>query len=211
MLDCLSPGQTSIDIGANKGAYSYWMSRLVGKAGRVFAFEPQPEFVNYLESLKAVFRFQQLTVVNQALSATSGTSHLFLPAKNPTGEATLTSPGGEGRSIEVKTSILDDVLDRAGGRPVSFIKCDVEGYELEVFKGGSRILAEDRPHLLFECQDYRNGGGQTRRVFSFLTELGYEGFFFNNTERLPISKFDSAIHQASRDVPFLDNFTFIPK
>ncbi len=211
MLDYLGKGQSAIDIGANKGAYTYWMSRLVGRTGRVFAFEPQPRFARYLERLKVSFGFEQLTVVNEALSTTAGTSQLFLPTSNPSGEATLTSPGGEGRNMEVRTSVLDDFLDRTGGRPIRFIKCDVEGYELEVFNGAIRMLDSDRPHLLFECQDYRNGGGQTRRVFAFLKDLGYEGFLLKDRQRLPISEFEPAVHQASRDVPYLDNFAFLPR
>ena len=51
MLSHLKPGQTAIDIGAHKGAYTYWMSKYVGKDGKVFAFEPQPKLYNQLNKL----------------------------------------------------------------------------------------------------------------------------------------------------------------
>ena len=38
-------GATVLDIGANRGIYSYWMHRVVGATGQVIAFEPQPELV----------------------------------------------------------------------------------------------------------------------------------------------------------------------
>lgn len=43
LLATLRPGRMALDIGAHKGAYSYWMSKAVGPWGEVIAFEPQPE------------------------------------------------------------------------------------------------------------------------------------------------------------------------
>jgi len=48
-------GDTVIDIGANKGIYSYWMSKKVGEEGKVVAFEPQPKLMDHLTQLKADF------------------------------------------------------------------------------------------------------------------------------------------------------------
>ena len=45
----LQPGMTVIDIGANLGVYSLPMARLVGKTGRVFAYEPGSEARTLLE------------------------------------------------------------------------------------------------------------------------------------------------------------------
>ena len=211
MHDHLSPGQTAIDIGANQGAYSYWMSRLVGGSGRVLAFEPQPALARYLARIRSSFGMAQLTVINEALSATGGTRMLAQPASNPATGATLAPPSGEGRSIQVWTSVLDTYLDRAGCRPVHFIRCSAEGDELEVFRGAARTLLNDRPILLVECQDLRNGGGQTQRVFALLQDLGYEGFFFKGPQRLPISGFEPEIHQGTEDAPYLDTFAFLPE
>ena len=43
LLATLGPGRMALDIGAHKGAYSYWMIKAVGPWGEVIAFEPQPE------------------------------------------------------------------------------------------------------------------------------------------------------------------------
>src|SRR4029453_19596339 len=65
-------GATVLDIGANKGIYSFWMARAVGEAGRVLAFEPTPEMRIYIEDSKANFGWRNVTVFETALSNAPG-------------------------------------------------------------------------------------------------------------------------------------------
>ena len=51
LLNQLQLGHTAIDIGAHKGAYTYWMSQRVGSSGQVIAFEPQPELNQTISKL----------------------------------------------------------------------------------------------------------------------------------------------------------------
>jgi FkbM family methyltransferase len=215
VLSHLQPGQTALDIGAHKGVFAYWMHRCVGPTGRVVAFEPQPGLAAYIERMKRAFRLDRLTVVQAALSSNAGRKNLFLPREFP-GEATLETirsrnlGPGAGLEIEVDSVTLDDYLERLSARPVHFLKCDVEGHELEVFRGGQRMLREDRPALLFECQDFRHPGGHTRRVFDYLRRLGYEGRFLTEDGQAPVDAFRPEVHQALGRRP-LDNFIFLPK
>ena len=71
-------------------------------------------------------------------------------------------------------------------RPAGFIKCDVEGHELDVLVGAERVLREDRPVLLVESVDDRPTAGQTGRVFDHLRGLGYDGWFFEHGRRRSI-------------------------
>ena len=72
-------GQVAVDIGAYKGAFVYWMQRMVGPAGRVFAFEPQPRLAQYLRRL---FRDRPNICVEQfALSDHVGHADLFVPVR----------------------------------------------------------------------------------------------------------------------------------
>ena len=48
----LKKNTTMLDIGANKGIYSIYMSRSAGKKGKVIAFEAQPELKEYLLKIK---------------------------------------------------------------------------------------------------------------------------------------------------------------
>ena len=66
-LRLLRPGWTAIDAGANIGFYALMMGQRVGKAGRVFAFEPVPETFARLEENRRLNDLPQLWPVNHAL------------------------------------------------------------------------------------------------------------------------------------------------
>lgn len=179
LLKTLSPGDTAVDVGAHKGAYTWWMRRAVGPGGRVIAFEPQPELSDYLRDMTASYRFENVEIVNAALSATPGQMRLFRPDGQVTPGATvLPNVHGMGQqSLDVEVESLDHYFRHHPGQPVRLIKCDAEGHELEVLHGCRRIMAQDRPLLLLECVDYLNAGS-VERVFGYLEQYGYNGFFF---------------------------------
>lgn len=55
-------GTTVLDVGANYGIYSYYMSKAAGPPGRLFAFEAQPELGTHLEALKETYHLENLTL-----------------------------------------------------------------------------------------------------------------------------------------------------
>jgi len=55
------------------------------------------------------------------------------------------------------------------GAEPDFIKCDVEGAEVEVFRGAQRLLAEKRPDILCEIHSEEN----RRALLDELVRLGY--------------------------------------
>ena len=75
----LRPGQVAVDVGCHKGAYTYWMRRRVGRTGRVFAFEPQPQQVAYLRRVFAAMRYENVTLVPMGLSSAPGQLTLHIP------------------------------------------------------------------------------------------------------------------------------------
>jgi FkbM family methyltransferase len=162
------PGHTVVDIGANKGAYTYWLSKATGTTGRVVAFEPQPRLANHLHELRHDFRLANVEIVNAALSETPGVGQLLQPAANPLGGATLAPLEGSVASLEVRLETLDRFFGDCAGATVGFIKCDVEGHELSVLRGGESLLRRDRPALLLEWAPTRS-----TELFDYLVGLGY--------------------------------------
>lgn len=205
LLATLRPGQRALDIGAHKGAYSYWMSKAVGSEGEVFAFEPQPELAAYLAGLA----LPNLTVENLALSSAAGEGMLNIPGSGPSPGATLeTRRGASGRQMAVRRTTLDSYFAARSGPPVSLIKCDVEGHELAVLQGGAELLARDRPALILECEARHHAGDSIADVFAWLDRLGYRGSFFLRGSRLPLEQFDAVKHQRPGHKPYVNNFIF---
>lgn len=213
VLEFLRPGHRVIDVGANKGAYVYWFCRCVGPTGRVLALEPQPELAEYLNAAGQAFGFSQLTVVQAAASSRSGISRLTRPDHNPSGGATLqTDVFPDGMSFDVPLVMLDDLVESQRMQRVDLIKCDVQGHEFEVFRGGERILRRDGPVLVFECSDFFHSSEQIARIFKFLNELGYEGHFFERSGAMrPIAEFDLKAQQGDYfSMHYAHDFMFRP-
>jgi FkbM family methyltransferase len=174
LLDCDLEGKVLVDIGANKGIYSYWMSKKAGRNGVVFAFEPQPELGVHLEKMKKSFTLDNLRIVNNGLSS-SGILKLMRSEPGSGGASFHLPPDEHLEELDVPVTTLDEFFNMSDHRPISFIKCDVEKHECDVFKGGHDILSKDKPILLFECWHHEAERGE---LFSYLTDLGYDGFFY---------------------------------
>lgn len=168
-------GTTVIDIGANKGVFSIYMSRAAGPNGRLIAFEAQPELGEHLRNVKQSFGLDNMILVNTGLSSSSGVLTMRRPSAGSGMAGFHNEASADMQEIEIPVMRLDSyVKDNATG-PVSFIKCDVEGHELEVFRGAEALLRRDTPTLLFECHDDEADRGE---LFGFLAGLGYDGYFF---------------------------------
>lgn len=208
LLDTLGRGDAAIDVGAHKGAYTWWMARAVGRAGRVFAFEPQPELADRLRRQLTGPRWAHVSIEAAAVSEQAGQLDLYVPDDSPSPGASLETARSAGakRTHRVRIVTLDGRIP-AEVR-VRFIKVDVEGHELSVFRGAQRLLTTDRPALLFECEARHHGGGAIASVFDHLRTLGYEGSFFWRGRRLPLDQFRAESHQVEGKEPYANNFAF---
>jgi FkbM family methyltransferase len=155
-------GDTVFDIGANFGVHTALLAQLTGPRGRVFAFEPNPELLAGLALI--VERLGNVTVSPYALSDEDTQAVFFIPSdRTMSSLADWTSlermPEQRQQAVIGKTSTITvqqqriDDLARKGDLPVpDFIKCDVEGAELKVFRGGRETLDRvEAPVVLFEA------------------------------------------------------------
>jgi len=206
----LGPGDVAIDIGAHKGAFSYWMARQVGPRGHVFSFEPQPVLANRLVQLVRGQNWSQVTVENRALSSQEGVATLSVPGGKPSPGATL-EPRDVNlcEQITVPVSTLDSYFADRQVSAIKLVKCDVEGHELEVFRGAAQLLRQHKPLLLFECETRHRQDGRLDDVFRFLIDLGYRGEFFRQGKLTSLQQFDPVIHQADpENAAYANNFVF---
>ena len=217
VLRSLDPGDVTVDAGAHKGAYTYWMRRAVGERGRVFAFEPQPRLAAYLKAVGASLGWENVIVRECALAYRVGLGTLRVPRVGSSQGAALSegTAGQNDLAMPVRLATLDDEL--AGAGRVALLKVDVEGHELAVFRGAARVLAEDAPIVLFECEQRHLRGHSMEDVFAHLRGLGYEGSFFGPRALQPLAEFDPDVHQRLRpgrfwaEPGYCNNFLFAPR
>lgn len=168
-------GGTLLDVGANRGIYSFYMSRAAGPSGRLIAFEPQPELRQHLEAVRQSFGLGNLTIENVGLSSAAGELSMRRPEAGAGAASFHISAAAGWEEFRVPVLKLDDYVAGQAIGPIRMIKCDVESHELEVFRGAEQTLRAQLPALIFECNHEIAGRGE---MFGFLEELGYAGHFF---------------------------------
>jgi FkbM family methyltransferase len=141
----LSPGDVAFDVGAHLGFFTLLLSRLVGSDGRVVSVEADPFMGNNLEANLNRNDSENVAVVKAAAGTVAIERRFSQGAGGGIGH--LADDG----DIAVAGTTLDLLAERFG-KP-KLIKVDVEGAELEVLEGGSRLLAEHHPILVVEVHD----------------------------------------------------------
>ena len=174
----VKPGDTVVDIGANIGIVSLWLSKLVGPTGRVHAFEPNPELCEVLS--QAIRRNQASNIRPHAVALGARTEQMDLRIRSGnTGSGSLVQRDGlrDYKVFSVPVRTLDSVVAEERIESIRLIKIDVEGFEAEVFQGGLRTLQTTRPQaILFEFVERWEGRLSDQPVFQILQGAGY-GFF----------------------------------
>lgn len=168
-------GDTVADIGANIGYTAGCMATAAGPEGKVLAFEPMPELYQIASTNIENWsheRTAKVVLENIALSSSSGKMAIFVPeefARNR-GIATMQKPSsGSTTSLMVDVARLEDKIPAHG---LGLMKIDVEGHELDVFKGAESLLREHRIRdIIFE-----DHGLYPSPVSAYLESFGYTIF-----------------------------------
>jgi FkbM family methyltransferase len=165
----LRAGMTFYDIGANIGFFSLLAARIVGKEGRVVAFEADPEVAVRLREHVARNAFSWITVEEKAVWSEPRIvffARTDLATSPDRGLGHIVSSGA-GDAIQVSAVSLDDYVPTQA--TPDFLKCDVEGAEVEVFRGAERLLKEKRPGIICEMHSEEN----QRALVEEFSQFGY--------------------------------------
>jgi FkbM family methyltransferase len=179
MMAVLKPGDRFVDVGANIGLITMLAARLVGPAGRVDSFEPNPvccaQFERHLE-LNAICNVHLHKV---GLSDHDGSATLWHIADKSHLSGTVGSPLPDeadlvSEPVEVAIRKGDDILAE-DPRPAVLVKIDVEGNEFKALRGIARSLRTWRPvieHEFAESQLQR-AGNTCEELYDFIAGMDY--------------------------------------
>ena len=147
-------GWTCADVGAHVGNITETLVRLVGRQGRVVAFEAHP--ANAEELRKRFGRLNAVEVVNAAVSdGTSDRIALYAGRHDHSTEWNVVGHDVDGAPTRLELEVQAVSLDSwfLPGEPLHFVKIDVEGAEGLVLAGMRRLLREQRPVVALEFHD----------------------------------------------------------
>jgi FkbM family methyltransferase len=185
----LKEGDSAIDIGGHIGFFTMQMAAMVGRAGRVYAFEPFDANADLLERSIAENGFgDRILFQRAAAGAASGTATLTFPVETlNSGGAYLLRTGSPPLAGNQKKDVPVVALDALEmRRPIRFIKLDVEGAEPQVIRGAAKLLEEDRPVILSELHptQLERASGVTADAFlSQMHALGYRAHSLGGNAR----------------------------
>jgi FkbM family methyltransferase len=166
----VKPGDVVLDVGAHIGSFTLKAAKEVGLEGRVVSFEPSSENFKLLTLNVNSNDYGNATLFNVAVGSAPGTAKLNLGSRKGT-NSLLSDSGVENVGTEqVPIRTLDSVTDELKLSKVSFVKIDVEGFELEVLKGARNILASNHPSIAMETHDF---GPSEEEIGNFLRAFGY--------------------------------------
>ena len=152
----LKPGMVFYDLGANIGFFSLLAARLVGASGQVFSFEPDPEIIARLRRNIARNGFTNATVIEAGVWSASGDLIFVVADQSSPDRGVGKFVAGESAEAGTPTRCvaLDGFFHSAPAPDV--IKCDVEGAEIEVFRGAAKLLEARHPIIICEMHSDAN-------------------------------------------------------
>ncbi len=169
----------AVDVGAATGSYTWILNR---KSKEVYAFEPGHIHKRYLNKVNFG---RKIKVIGAAVGSSCNRVSMYTPGSDS--DALHSATLSEGNPVvsqeetcvaEVDQVTLDSFLSErlTPDRCVDLLKVDVEGYELEVFRGSIAILSKHHPLIICEIEVRHNANYSA--VFELLKKLGYSCFIY---------------------------------
>jgi FkbM family methyltransferase len=210
-------GETALDLGANYGMYSVPLSRAVGASGRVIAYEPVPFTAGTLGDVLSRLRIGNVEIRERGCGVEPGPVTFLVPLQSGgVYIAGLAHAAGRhvgsrsGRTAKVICRVvrIDDDID--GSEPVTLIKADIEGMELQAFQGAVRLIERHHPTVICEVTPrfLEDFGASVAELVGFFAEREYGVFEWHGQDTRMVERLDIAemgdsnyvfIHWSRRD------------
>ena len=162
----LKEGDIVLDIGSYCGTQTVFFSKLVGKTGAVFAFEPDAVTFQSLSKNIAEHKCSNITALNIGLYSSDG-------------EIGFSGDSGMGASIsseaafKIKVRRLDAICKEYNLQKIDFIKMDIEGAEIDVLKSSKEVIQKYKPRFIIEPH-FIDGILNDNQIIAIFNELNYE-------------------------------------
>lgn len=154
------------DIGANYGTHTLLLS---SQHINTISFEPNPACLEYFKGLLKANNLDT-KIENIALGDKESTEKLwFQETETWNGSILGNNEKPDSKSVDIKVKTLDNYVKETGIKP-NLLKIDTEGFELNVLKGGSTCISEEKPFIILES----NLGSDRTSLIEQLDKLDYK-------------------------------------
>lgn len=169
-------GDVVVDIGANGADWTSQLSKQVTNFGKVFAFEADPYYAMVTGKVIRILGLSNVVFFPFGLSEKRESAYLSLfndKKVRYSGMSYITRHSSKD-CVPVQLYQLDELTESHKElKDVTFIKCDVEGYELYVFRGARGLLLHARPIVILEVGGWTKQGYSEMELFCYFQEICY--------------------------------------
>lgn len=170
VLEGVRDGDTFVDVGSFIGYYAIMVSKRVGGDGSVYAVEPEPRALDYLNKNIALNNCKNVSVINAVASDKAG----FVNFESAEVSGVGSAGGfvvGSGEGAEIRTIPLDEL----GLNNVGWIKLDTDGHETQALSGLKNTIAQSpNVKLILEIDpSHFNSAHNSSSIIQTLEELGF--------------------------------------
>lgn len=168
----LGPGSVVLDLGANRGEFSKYLSARFGS--KCIAVEPVENLLNKMGDQGLIVKYAV------AIADREARADFFL---NPNSEAaTLLPKDQEGfdRKMDVQTMDLETLLRKAGISEIDLLKVDIEGSETALFRSTPDHVLRKVKQITVEFHDFIKPLKMSDDVKWIIRRLKSLGFFYLN-------------------------------
>jgi FkbM family methyltransferase len=173
LFELAETGQTVLDIGTNVGEVLMNLADRVGNDGRAIGFEPNPQTLLKCRHNLGLNGFANVEVHELALGDRPGHLLLGRPQQTNAGADRIVRSGD--KAVEVQVTTLDEFVSERKLERIDLIKIDVEGFDLNVLRGGQQSIERFRPTLFIELShaNLREQGDHPAALVKWLYDRGY--------------------------------------
>lgn len=147
----IKPTRTMLDIGANIGNHSLYLSGLFDS---IHSFEPNPTAIERLQRNIAANDIDNITIHPLGLGAEDAQLPFMASVESNLGCAHFQDQENED-SIFLDVVKGDPYVEGLAIEHIDFIKLDVEGFEMSVLEGLKETIDRHRPIVAFEYHAHR--------------------------------------------------------
>jgi FkbM family methyltransferase len=166
LLEFLPEGGVFFDIGSNIGAFSFNACR---KASIVYAFDATEETYNRFQKMIDENEIQNISLFLNAVHSVDGeTVKIYTRDAANLGANSMFGTGSVANTVQTIT--LDSFAKQQNLQRLDVIKIDIEGNELNAFKGATEVLARFRPVIF--CEVNRDAENNLA-LYDFIVAQGY--------------------------------------
>lgn len=175
----IRPDDTVLDVGANIGVHTLFLSDLVGKGGTVVAFEPYLPVLKKLKHHLSLNRINNVLVLPLAISNSPNKSKILNKEGSVNeGMASIffkeTELDGDKKAQDVDVDTIDRIVQEHKLSKISLIKMDIQGSEFNALQGAKTTLERWNPAIIFEYdQSWEDAGVTFDDAKAYLDVLGY--------------------------------------